>query len=196
MKKNIRTYICTFFLILTIQLFGQSKDCSNVILIHNGSPFVTCFLSPAISYGDTIITYRPKKCSEIKFDSTANGHWKLFSNDSLSLLEIVGIQNGKKNGQNIIFYPNKQIQAKLNYINGKLFGETILYSETGKITEKGTYDANEIFRGTLRQFWDNGNLASEKICTNGFLLGKTKYWDKEGKVINEKQFEKLWYDCK
>lgn len=194
MKISIRTYSSILFLTLTSILSGQSKNCASVYT--KGTPSVKCIISPLKIIHDTIISFIPKNCNDIRFDSTTNGHWKLFASDTSTLLEIVTVKNGKRNGQNIFYYPNKQIQAKLNYVNGNLNGEEILYSETGKVTEKGFYDSKQRFNGIVTQYWDNGNMASEQEMKNGWYSGKEKYWDKDGKIINESTFKKLWYDCK
>lgn len=77
-------------------MFGQSKNCFGVYT--KGTPSVKCFIVPLKTINDTIISFIPKNCNNIRFDSTANGVWKIFSNDTLTLLEIVDIKDGMRNG--------------------------------------------------------------------------------------------------
>jgi len=193
MTIEIRTYTSLTFIILTSLLYGQSKNCYSVY--SKGAPTVKCVIYPLKFIQDTTISFIPKNCNDIRFDSTANGHWKIFSSDSSTLLQIVDFKNAKRHGPNIYYYPNRQVRAKLNYTHDHLTGEEILYSETGKVIEKGFYDAKQSFNGIVTQYWDNGNIASEQIMKNGWYSGKEKYWDKEGTIITEEAFTKLWYDC-
>ncbi len=194
MKVSIQTYTLVILLFATTTLFGQSKDCGNPVY-YSETHGTKCYIIPAKTIGDTIVSYIPKNCNQISFDTTANGHWKIFSADTV-LLEILSFKNGLRNGEYISYYKNGQIKAKLNYVNGKLFGREILYSETGKITEEGNYDINESFIGTTTQYWDNGVKASEHIMKSNIFNGQKKYWDNKGKIICEKAFNKLWYICK
>ena len=194
MKISIRTYFSILFFILTSLLSGQSKNCGGVYT--KGTPLVKCIISPLKIIQDTIIAFIPKNCNDILFDANANGHWKIFSSDTSTLIETVDFKNGKRNGLSVHYYANKIINSKINYVNGKLSGDEIIFSETGKVIEKGVYDKKEVFSGIVTQYWDNGNIASELTMKNLFNITKSKYWDKDGKIINEEEFNKLWYDCK
>ncbi len=173
--------------------FGQSKDCRSVY--YKAGPTIKCFILPIKKINDTVICIIPKNCNNIRFDSTANGHWKVFSSDTITLLQTIDFKNGVRHGQCINYFENKKIRSKRNYIQGKLRGDEIIYNEAGQITEKGTYDDKEIFNGTVTQYWDNGKIASIQDWKNGWYFGETQYWDNNGKVIDEKTFEKLWYAC-
>jgi hypothetical protein len=183
----------TLIISLTNIAFGQSKDCRNVY--YKSGPTIKCAILPIKKINDTVICIIPKNCNDIRFDSTASGHWKVFSHDTLTLLETVDFKNGLRHGQSIYYFDNKKIRAKHNYVKGKLRGEEIIYNEAGQITEKGTYDEKASFKGTVTQYWDNGKIASIQDWKNGWYYGNAMYWDNNGKVIDEKTFEKLWYDC-
>ena len=161
---------------------------------------VHCVLGPIKKVNDTIITITPKDCNIIHFDSTENGQWKVYAADTTTLIEIVSIKNGQRNGTNIDFYSNSQIKSKAEYKNGKLNGAYISFFETGKIYMKGYYKTDkresEIFTGAVTEYWDNGIIAKQFSQKDNSYPVDTKYWDKDGNVVAREKYFKLWYDCK
>ena len=185
-------YLIPVFFFLPILLFGQTKNC-NVIY----SSGIYCYLTPIKKYNDTIISKLPQhNCNNYYFDTTANGYWKIYSEDMSELIEIVNIYKGKRNGIEIIYFNNGDIKSKANYENNVLKGEYISFIESGKIKKYGHYYQNEKFIGIDIEYWDNGNIALQRIVNNDFYYGKdTKYWDNKGNIIDYNTYSKLWHDC-
>lgn len=166
-------------LVLTVA-HGQSKNCNT---IYERATAVHCTLTVYKKVGDTLFATMPQKCNVFHFDSTANGQWKIYSADTTTLLEIVGIQNGQRNGTDITFYKNGQIECKATYKDGKLNGDYISFYETTKVYMKGSYKLDkrkqECFTGTITEWWDNGNIAHLRHQTDNSYFDKNeKYYDK------------------
>ncbi len=175
---------------------GQSK-CDIVSYKFNPA---SCHLTVAKKVNDTIITFLPKNCNVYNFDSTANGQWKIYSSDTTTLLEIVTIKSGKRQGTEIKFYSNGKIESK--YDNNT--GYYISFESNGKLSEEGYYkkqivndghDTINVLDGTRFWYWDNGNIACKVILKDG-KYNKEMHWDKDGNIIDKQKFQKLWFDCK
>ena len=179
---TFRIYILTLLVSVSSFISGQSKNCGSVF--YKAGPTIKCTILPFKKINDTILCFIPRTCNNIRFDSTANGHWKVYSYDTITLLETIDFKNGVRHGQSIKYFDNKKIQARQNYVSGKLFGNEIFYNESGQITEKGTYDDEERFNGTFTQYWDNGKIASIQEWKNGWYYGTPQYWDKNGNIID------------
>ena len=163
------------------------------------TPIVSCYLAPVKNIKDTFVTILPEKCNTPHFDSTVDGIWKIYSYDSLTLLEITSIKHGLRNGSDVIYCAKGTVKKRATYKKGELSGNYISYFEDGKIEMKGNYKPGnriglELFTGEETKFWDNGNIAYKAIWKSGWYKSE-KYWDKDGKEINEDQWRKLWYDC-
>jgi hypothetical protein len=189
-------YIILLTLFLPAILFGQSKNCNYA---YEQKKAISCYLTPVSKVKDTIVSILPKDCNLIQFDSTANGNWKIYSADTMTLLEIVGVQHGQRNGTNIIFHSNGQIHKKANYKNNKLTGDFVSFFENHKIYMEGYYkldkENNEVFIGTKTKYWDNGSIAQQFILKDNSSQADSKFWDKDGKVLDYYTFTTLWFDC-
>jgi hypothetical protein len=187
-----------FIIFLPAMVYGQRKDCN---VIYMSAPAINCCLIPIKIVNDTILTFLPADCNVIKFDSTANGQWNIYSADSIKL-ETVGIKNGKRNGVGITFYKNGQVETKANYKKGELNGNYISFYEDGKILREGYYKKNAVngnaFNGIEYEYWDNGITAHEMRYKKGgyFLWRDQTFWDKNGNVTDYDYYSKHWYDCK
>lgn len=175
-------------------VLGQANDCYSIkhLLFKN----VPCYLTPLKQLNDTFISILPKPCNNAQFDTTADGNWKIYLHDSLTLIEILGIKKGLRHGTDIEFYDNGQLETVANYLYGKLNGSYISYYDNGEVSKQGTYVNNE-FTGTEFEYWDNSKIARKTIYTSGISHGfdDQKYWDKNGERINYETYSKLWYDC-
>ncbi len=194
-RLNTRNFILLTVFLPAI-LLGQGKDCHVNVMPCSKVP---CYLSPVKKVQDTMITIMPEKCNDVHFDSTNNGIWKIYLYDDTTLLEVVRIKWGKKNGTDIIFYNNKTINEKATYKNGKLNGDYISFFEDGKVHMKGYYTTDNSsgfhsFTGKETKFWDNGKIAYKAIWKNGSYK-EEDYWDAEGKKIDEEEWNKLWCAC-
>ena len=198
MKKIIFFFL---FFVCAFLCKGQSKDCNTYYKYVE----VECILIAYKHINDTFLSVAPKGCNYFLFDSTANGQWKIYSADTTTLLEIVSIKNGQRNGTNIAYYKNGQIESKSIFKDGNLNGGYISFDETGKtllfgsfITELENGHLKDFyFIGTATLYWDNGNVA--RIITHkdkNSYNENTKYWGKDGNEIDYQKFNKLWYDCK
>jgi len=190
MKLILQNCIVFFPLLL----FGQSKDCN---VIYEAAPIFQCFLTPSQRINDTTIAYMTQNCNQIIFDSTVNGQWKVYSYDSLNLIENATIRKGMRDGLCLTYFLNGQVSTEANYLKGMLNGKYTAYYDNGKVYMKGYYRKN-LFSGNTFQYWDNGNIAKQMLYKNGscLIIKNEKYFDEEGKPTNWEYYSKHWYDCK
>ena len=163
---------------------------------------IKCNLNIVKRIGDTTIaTITTKGCNVYSFDSTANGIWKIFSSYMTIPKEIIAFKNGKKTGMNIKYYDNGKVEIKEEYKRGKRNGAYYYIDEDGTYVSEGNYlpvlkgEEYLEFSGTTTTFWNNASIAKKAITKNDSIVS-IKFWDKEGNVIDENRFKKLWYDCK
>jgi len=163
---------------------------------------IKCNLNIVKKIGDTTIaTIKTKGCNVYNFDTTADGIWKIFSSDMTTPKEIIAFKNGKKNGMNIKYYDNGKVEIKEEYKAGKRNGAYYYIDKDGTYVSEGSYvpvikgEEYLEFSGTTTTFWNNASIAKQIIEVNDSTVS-SEFWDKEGNVIDEKRFNKLWYDCK
>jgi antitoxin component YwqK of YwqJK toxin-antitoxin module len=93
------------------------------------------------------------------------------------------------------------------YLNGKLF-ETKVYSLKSKMTRTINYYPNgrketdarlatgrqgfEELHGAMTQWWSNGRKARQGRFARGKRVGKWRQWNRRGKPVSSKVFDKLW----
>ncbi len=173
----------------------QSADCQK---IYDGSNFNTCILSQDSLINDTIIAYASEGCNFRVFQSIPDGICKVFASDSLTVLEITTIINGKINGKRISYYGNGAIKEIGNYKNNEYLGDFKLYDENGNILMEGSFKINRnrkhIFTGTISKYWDNGTRAYNCKTKRGSVK-KEHYWDFDGNSIDYSNFLGLWFRC-
>ena len=187
----VSRHITILLFFLPAFLYGQRNDC---FARQKRTDTVDCYLTPFKKINDTIIAVLPKNFGYVQFDSTVNGYWKLYLDDSITILEIVEIKDGKENGKCYRYFSTGKIREQSEYLDGKLNGTFILYNKTGKIDGKGVNANNIIKKGNFQKYWDNGHIASKEYYKNG-RMRLVKYWNKDGKRIKWEKFEKEFNNC-
>jgi antitoxin component YwqK of YwqJK toxin-antitoxin module len=107
-------------------------------------------------------------------DKQKNGKWisGLENGDPESETDYL---NGKKNGEEKIYFKNKLLRSVINYTNDKKDGKEIVYDETPHTI---------LYEGTYR---DGVRHGLYKAYHNGILWKETVY--QEDNVVSEKQYE-------
>ena len=96
--------------------------------------------------------------------------------------------NGKKNGMCYDFYPNGKIDNEVNYIDDKEEGLFIWRDSTGKITTK-TFFKNGQKNGMSYEYQPNGQILNEGNYVDDKEEGKWAFRDSTGKVEGYKFFK-------
>jgi len=163
MKKTVTSTIIFFLLSLVVYCQEQKMD----YCLLNSTKKSPCTLIAYKKVNDTLYSIAPINCESFCFDSTQNGSWKIFMTDSITLIEITQVENGKRNGRSTDFYSNKKIKSELIYWEGTIDQHVRIY------------------------YWDNGKIARYEVATST-LKGGTEYYNKEGQPIDAETFFKLW----
>lgn len=175
---------------LPILLYGQSKQQTCHPVIRERNP---CYLTPIGKHNDTLIAIAGKYCTEFHYDSIDKGIVKVYSHDSLNLLEIVSIKKGLGIDSEYIYYSSGQVKSFTDWKNGSY----VSFHETGKTYRQGSIikgDYGYLFTGTETTFWDNGQIAYKSIVNKG-STEETEYWNPDGGLIDNQKFVELWFKC-
>ena len=188
-RKDTKMIIRLILILFPLALLGQSKNCNT---FQAAEKPIYCLIDSKTMKNDTTIFYRPNKCNTYNFDKTANGIYKIYTADSI-LINIIQTKDGKKHGNFLSYHSNGQIEIKSKYNNDKIEGEFISFYRNGAVNNKGFY-YKEAFTGTISTYWDNEKIAKRSNLKKG--TWKDECWDKDGNPIDERTFDKLWFDCK
>ena len=117
---------------------------------------MTCllFLSPNVVLSETLDDlvsregFYYKKFSQVPFNGELTG-------------QVQGtFKNGKKDGDWVTYWNNRQLMIKKNYKNGKQDGAWVSYWSNGQVWSKGNYK-NGKKEGAWVDYYDNGELMNK-----------------------------------
>lgn len=119
------------------------------------------------------------------------GTWKYYQKNTNVLLTLEHYNdNGKLNGERIVYYPNGTIIAeKQNYRNGKLQGQALSFSENSQVVKIYNYE-NDLLQGKAQFFNSKGDLLAEGQYKNDKKDGVWKKYE------NSKIKEEIDYSYK
>ena len=84
------------------------------------------------------------------------------------------INEGKRDGQWLIYYKSGQLEYKLNYKNGKQHGEQLFFYENEQVNIKGTYKDNKK-EGDHIIYRSNGELLAIFTYQDNELINRIEY---------------------
>nr|WP_321222974.1 toxin-antitoxin system YwqK family antitoxin [uncultured Psychroserpens sp.] len=118
-----------------------------------------------------------------------SGKWVYYHNksDAVMATEFYN-ENGKLEGEKLVFYPDGTTAEKANYKNGLLNGISTWYAKNGKILKEFTY-LNDELNGECKYYDTNGNLEAEGTYRKDLKHGIWKYY-KNGKLVETKDHTK------
>jgi antitoxin component YwqK of YwqJK toxin-antitoxin module len=91
-------------------------------------------------------------------------------------------ENGRKVGLWIRYYPNGNVQSKINYVNGRPKGMYELYYDNGQVEEQGNWNRNKN-TGDFKRFYDNGEMMQHfQFGEDGKRNGEQLYYYSNGEV--------------
>ena len=122
----------------------------------------------------------------LKSDTTQRNGWYFRLNAKGDTLEKVEYLNGSIEGQRVLYYPNGQIQIVENYINNQYNGPYQSFFENGAPKQFGTFK-NGQFEGELKSYYDepSGQLKEEIQLINGIENGAVKQYYSNGQLQSE-----------
>lgn len=109
---------------------------------------------------------------------------KSFTYDNWGTLISEGIvdENGKKQGEFNLFYPNGNIQASGKFVNNLRQGKWKFYDELGTVIQAGIYKDNK-YHGPWKWLYSDGSTRRYEEYSNGVEHGKVKEYDSVGNHI-------------
>lgn len=115
------------------------------------------------------------------------GPWVYYHNKSDIVLSTETYNdNGKLQGERIVYYPDGKIAERIIYDNGKIDGLSTWYLENGKVLKELNYSSGEL-HGPAKYFNPEGILIVEGQYKNGKKDGIWKYYE-DGVLTETKDF--------
>lgn len=115
------------------------------------------------------------------------GEWQYFHNDSDKLMtKEYYNDDGKLDGEKLIFFKNGQIAEQMTYLNGKEDGNVKHYNEKGILTKDFNYKNGEL-HGLYKDYSSKGDLIVEGQFKEDKKHGRWKFY-KNGELVKEKNF--------
>ncbi|WP_439150917.1 toxin-antitoxin system YwqK family antitoxin [Winogradskyella sp.] len=112
------------------------------------------------------------------------GQWVYYHKNSMSKMIVENYNDdGKLEGERIVYYKSGLVAEKAYYKNGKLNGEAIWYTEQNKPLKKSIY-IDDVLNGLTINYDANGNITSEGNYTADKKTGIWKYYN-DGKLTKE-----------
>jgi len=113
-----------------------------------------------------------------------------------NLKSKVFYKNGKREGAALEYYENGNVEAIKSFKADKLDGISNWYYEDGGELWEGRFKEGRILdkngklkQGVVKSYHKNGNLRSEYYSIDGLFEGTAKYYSKDGKLIEVKQYK-------
>lgn len=106
-----------------------------------------------------------------------NGHWIMYYDDGVTPRTEGVFVNNRPNGKYIKYHPNGVIREEGIY-NQRSYIDTLKrFNDSGVLIYEGNYDEHGKEIGTVKYFYDNGELEFIYEAQHGVPNGKaTRYW--------------------
>ena len=114
------------------------------------------------------------------------GTWKYYHKNSPKIMMTETYIDGKLDGEQRVYFKNKQLAEVSEYTAGKRNGIQVIYAEDGALIKKYTYIAGEL-HGPTAYYDTSGVLLIEGNYKNDRKDGIWKYYE-NGKLKERKKF--------
>jgi antitoxin component YwqK of YwqJK toxin-antitoxin module len=112
------------------------------------------------------------------------GQWVYYHNNSTSKMIVENYNDdGKLEGERIVYYKNGLVAEQAFYKNGKLNGKATWFTEQNKPLKTSIYK-DDVLNGFTINYDANGNVSSEGQYKDDRKSGVWKYY-KDGKLTKE-----------
>jgi len=123
-----------------------------------------------------------KKETQVK-DTLAHGLMKQYDRDG-GLMNVYSFNMGRLSGPAVSYYPNKKIEQKMFYVDGKREGTTLWYYSSGELFRNIPYKAGKI-EGVKTSYYKNGKIMSEAPFHNDLPGIGLKEYNEKGTLISD-----------
>lgn len=125
---------------------------------------------------------------DISKDTVFNGLIRFYDTSHNRLVKVANYKKGIQDGLQTDYYKNGKPETEINYENGKINGEVIIYDSAGIVIEKDNY-YYDLLTGPWHEF-KNGKLSNYHFYSLESELLFTIDYDKSRKIeeINDKNF--------
>lgn len=115
------------------------------------------------------------------------GKWVYYHNktDAIMTVEYYNDQ-GKLEGEKLVYYPNGKMAEQAHYVNGKIEGVSKVFSEKGVLIKEFTY-RNDTLHGMSKYYDADGKMLAEGVYRNDKKHGVWKFYE-NGVLTEEKDF--------
>lgn len=120
------------------------------------------------------------------FNGKKAGTWTEYHPNGV-VRSVTTYVDGQKQGAMLTIDDRGQLQTRSYYHNGVLHGDYIVYNRT-RIKEERHYITGKL-EGALKKYYDNGKIMEESYYKNGLMHGMAKWYDQEGNVTIEYEYD-------
>ncbi|WP_299129653.1 toxin-antitoxin system YwqK family antitoxin [uncultured Winogradskyella sp.] len=112
------------------------------------------------------------------------GQWVYFHKDGVNKMIVERYnQQGKLEGERVVYYKNGNVAEKTHYIMNQLDGESKWYSKENVLLRQSQYTKGQL-NGKTANYDSKGNLTSEGLYKKDKKAGIWRYY-KNGKITKE-----------
>lgn len=115
-----------------------------------------------------------------------HGTWTSYGSDG-RLQSITTYFKGKKQGVQLLFDNTGYVNTKASYHDDQLSGEYLVYNRR-TIVERRNYVGGDL-EGLQERFYINGTKMEEKTFVNGTIDGIARWYDEEGNLTIEYEYD-------
>lgn len=120
-------------------------------------------------------------------DKSFVGKWVYYHNKTKAVMTVEYYNdNGKLEGERLVYYPNGQMAEQANYVNGMLEGTSKVFSNKGVLIKDFLYHEGKL-NGMSKYYNGDGQLLAEGVYRNDKKHGIWKYYE-NGLLTKEKDF--------
>lgn len=136
-------------------------------------------------------------------DSRKEGVWTMYHKDGKTPKTKGNFKNNRPAGSFTKYWTNGNVKETGVFVKNKYQDNLKRYNEAGTLIYEANYDSEGYENGTVKYYYDNGQLELEYTSKNGKLTGKAqRYWangdvkeimeyNSEGTVIKAEKHEML-----
>lgn len=119
-------------------------------------------------------------------DDKKEGLWKKYFPNGKLKSEITYV-NDRPNGWYAVYYPTGIAEERGTWTRNKNTGDFKRFYANGELQQEFFFNDKGIRNGIQRYYHSNGKLELEVTVAEGKEIGTMRRWDKEGKLVEEKQ---------
>jgi hypothetical protein len=164
----------------------QHHKCS-IHLITNNMKKITLNLFAVVLFAVSNMVVSHTANAQTFFDKNFTGRQVEKFADGKPKYEV-NIKKGKKEGLEILYYPNGSKQIQTSYVDDKEDGIWNQWYENGQLKLEAHYQAGQEY-GVFTQWYDNGQKRVEANFIHGKKDGVEQAWAKDGSLKSSTRYK-------